>query len=542
MKKRIVPYVSVCLIFLGLAGCFSFYGPRTGIVVEKESGLPVEDAILVRSWSKINASVGGPVRTWLACNETVTDSEGKFSFGPRICFHGIPVLTDTEENLMLVYRPGYTVVETSADHKIITIAKVPYSKSARTAESNKVRSSYDTDLSKTSLLKAAVNQEEDLLKELTDLPAGILFTMPALNDIAIDNRGNIYLSNDRDILKLPRRGNRYDTANIGKTTLHDSGARIEIEIEHDQLYALQSGCLTSIDVSLAGEDDSPLATKRLVPGRGYVTFRRIAPGRPPAASPTSSRSTRLPTMKNSTEPAAATKPATPSATKQYVTVGGQSKYTREVPKKRVSTTPYPTPAIPLSNVPSVQEPKKLLEKSVQDLIHSHNNRFAIGADKMIHVGNSWFQTDGTMVDIRPIDVGSMKRQTAPQIVDTVTDENGNVVIAFYFPAERGPYRSGLALYDRNNTFLGATALPVEHDISGIAAAAGRYFACDRDSFYIIDKDFVLVTRQTLSPEVFGEYDLRRIKVDAAGENLFLVDGHHGRLLWYDLAINAWRRP
>ena len=77
-------YWVVGLFALLLAGCISIYSPHSGTVVDKESGLPVENAILVRSWDRVTLSFEGGSHSWLSTTETITDENGKFLFWPRI--------------------------------------------------------------------------------------------------------------------------------------------------------------------------------------------------------------------------------------------------------------------------------------------------------------------------------------------------------------------------------------------------------------------------------------------------------------------------
>lgn len=503
MGKR-VP-VCLCLVIgfvlLILAGCISFFTPRWGTVVDKESGMPVRDAILVRSWDKLTAGFEGPHHEWLATEETVSDEKGKFSFAPRVFFHGIPLLTGTKENQLLVFRPGHGYIETSTHHGIIELTKVPFNRYARAAEVGKVHSTYAADISRTELLKAAVQQEEELIKQLPELTQGVLYKMDALNDVAIDNRGNLYLAGNTEIVRIPRKGAGYDTANIGVTDIYDGSGQMELEIEFGWLYALRNTHLVRINISAATIEKSPLATRQYLPGRGLVIYR-----------PTTTTAAPAKIYKTTTAH------VTPS----------------QVP--RSSSTP------PQDTSPETNETEILVNSngSQPNSLPHEDLRFAIGNDGLIHMGDSLYSTKGVLIERRPIDVSSLNRRTSPKIVDTVVDHDGKTLVAFYFPSESGFYRSGVAVYDRNNRFLGVKTLPVELDVTGIAASAGRYYACDRESYYVMDKDFALVSRQLPDRNLFGEYVLRRIKVDAAGENLFLIDARYGRLLWYDLKSAAWR--
>lgn len=161
-------YWSVGVFALFLSGCIFIYSPHSGIVVEKGSGLPIEDAILVRSWDRGYATPAGATHSWLATTETITDENGKFSFWPRILFSGIPLIMWSEQNSFLIYRPGYGFTEIKDLKNVIELPKISFNRNTRSIEANKAQSSYSTDFYKTELLKAAVQQEEKLFKELPE--------------------------------------------------------------------------------------------------------------------------------------------------------------------------------------------------------------------------------------------------------------------------------------------------------------------------------------------------------------------------------------
>lgn len=499
------------IALLLLSGCFSFYLPRGGIVVEKESGLPVEDAILVRSWDRGLATPAGATHSRLAVAETATDEKGAFWFGPRLHFAGIPIIMWTEENPLIVYRPGFGFVEVRDDNGVIEIPKTPFNRYARYAEARKASSSYATDYYDAHLLKDTVQQEEKLLAYLPELTQGVLYVMPSLNDISFDSHGNLYLASDRSIVKLPRTDTGYDTENIGRTTpFANSAGRIEIEIDHDLLYALQSGKLIRLDVSATAEQDSPLATYQYVPGIGLT---RTMHGKPPSKAP---------------------QLLSPKPGKVVSADGNDS----GVAHGKLPTTPSGSspPASPKSGT------ELLASGNGPTAFPYHEYRFALGAYGSLHIGDSWYRTDGKLVGKMPLDVSSIKRQSAPSIVETLADEQGNILVVFFFPGEYGPFRSGIAVFDRDNQLKLVKELPVEWDVTGFAAADGRYFACDSRNFYLMDRDFRFISRHSPPAELFGEFALTRIKVDAAGDSLFLIDGQYGRLLWYDLKASDWREP
>lgn len=483
MRRKYI-YGSLCVFVILLSGCISIYSPRSGVVVEKESGLPIENAILVRSWDRGYATPAGATHSWLATSETATDENGRFSFWPRVFFSGIPLLMWTEENSVLVYKPGYGFATIRESQDVIELPKIPFNRYSRAAEANKAHSSYGTDFYKTELLKGTVQQEEKLIKELPELTKGVLYTMSSLNDIAIDSGGNIFLANHQGINKIPKNNNGYDTVNIGEMTIYNTSGAIELEIENDQLYALRGSHMYTLNVSSENIENTQLATKQFIPGRGLVLSRPMT-GVPATVAPGYSRP-------------------------------------------------------PRSTTKEIENPILLTNNNPANSLPSDSYRFALDRDGLIHIGGSRYQKNGELVDKQHLDVSSLKHQTAPKVVDTVTDDEGNTLVAFYFPSETSPLRSGIARYDKNHRYLGANLLPVNRDVTSISAAAGLFYACDSESFYILDKNLEVISRQLLSPEMFGEFDLRRIKVDSAGENLFLIDSRYGRLLWYDLKSSQWR--
>jgi len=82
-KFKLVFYLVLCLPALFLfSKCFAFpknFGPYEGIVVDMETGEPIEGAIVFFEFVTVSGSVGGPVYHHGDSLDVFTDEDGKFS-------------------------------------------------------------------------------------------------------------------------------------------------------------------------------------------------------------------------------------------------------------------------------------------------------------------------------------------------------------------------------------------------------------------------------------------------------------------------------
>lgn len=519
-KNKCLLLLSMGLLLSVLTGCIAIYTPRSGRVVEKGSGRPIQDAIIVRAWDKRFATVAGAMLSSVVLEETVSDDDGRFSFGPRILFSGIPILHWTEENPLLVFRPGYTSLALRKKAKVIELSALALNRYTRDTAAREARSHYLYD---TTLLRKAVQQEEALIRELPEVTKGVMYSLHGLNDIAFDSRGNLFLSGSMEIVKLPKTGNNYETLSIGKTSISDQRETVEIEIFQNQLYALGLKKLSRIDVSATAGDASPLAPTTFVPGKGFVRKAVAVHARPPIKThPVVTRRESI----NSSQP------------------GGQQTSQKPGP---VLGKPQPAPVEPKQaseepgaspqNIPRPMR-EVLFEYSHRNALPNHDYRFAMGADGLIEVGTDSFKLNGEMIKRRTMDLSVLRYGSQYQVVETLYHD-GYLVVALTIPSG-SRFKNAIFIFNSENELVAVKKLPVQDPVQGLAAAGERYYACDAKSFYVFDHHFSLISSHTVPPELFGEFYLSRIKVDSGGENLFLIDRRYDRLLRYDLRNNDWR--
>jgi hypothetical protein len=102
----------VVLVVLGLAliGCSirlaSGAGPWQAQVVDAETGAPLEGVVVLASWWKGTASVGGWVDTYHDSIEVATDREGRFTIPARKYVNPNP-FTRFGDPLFVLFKPGY---------------------------------------------------------------------------------------------------------------------------------------------------------------------------------------------------------------------------------------------------------------------------------------------------------------------------------------------------------------------------------------------------------------------------------------------------
>lgn len=94
-RKRIL----ITLVVMKLLGMYGCYPPYRGVVLDGETKKPIQGAVVLVTYSRVYASVGGEVEyPPSAVKETVTDAEGRFFLGPElvwefpglICWFGVP--------------------------------------------------------------------------------------------------------------------------------------------------------------------------------------------------------------------------------------------------------------------------------------------------------------------------------------------------------------------------------------------------------------------------------------------------------------------
>lgn len=116
---RAVPVVLVA-VTLVLVGCSirlaSGAGPWQAQVVDAETGEPLEGVVVLATWWKGTASVGGWVDTYHDSVEVVTDREGRFTIPARRYVNPNP-FTRFRDPLYLLFKPGFGEAQWPPAHR-----------------------------------------------------------------------------------------------------------------------------------------------------------------------------------------------------------------------------------------------------------------------------------------------------------------------------------------------------------------------------------------------------------------------------------------
>ena len=113
MRKKF--YLLIALIILSLqAGCLYAVrhdGPYHGKVVDEQTREPIEGAVVLGWWRVYHFGLGGGYTTYHDSREAVTDKNGEFT----IKGEGLRILSNLKPMGILVYKSGYTYIETQWD-------------------------------------------------------------------------------------------------------------------------------------------------------------------------------------------------------------------------------------------------------------------------------------------------------------------------------------------------------------------------------------------------------------------------------------------
>jgi len=83
-------------------------GPWHGQVIDAETGKPLEGVVVLATWWKHFASVGGWSNGKLYdSEEVVTDAEGRFAIKSRWLINWFPLLSEIRGPQLYVFKPGY---------------------------------------------------------------------------------------------------------------------------------------------------------------------------------------------------------------------------------------------------------------------------------------------------------------------------------------------------------------------------------------------------------------------------------------------------
>lgn len=459
-KFRIV--VLIILVGFILTGCMSVFLPKSGAVVDKASGLPIENVIVVRSWLHVDAGLGGAVQRNAKFSEIATEADGRFFFGPDVFFHVIPFFTWTEENPLLFYKPGYEAYQAKSIPSTVTLEAIPQNRSVRKLELEGAERHHF--FYESTLLKETSKQEEANVKDLTDYTTGVLYKINTnyLNNIvgvAFDNRDNIYISTRRDVVKISKNDTGYD-------------------VRHADIY---DDFLTNYWVQVASDF------------KGNLYFMQNGNLK----------------IQNETSP---------------------------TNLNRFKTERNPDRELNLGNGMIITNSNYQPKDKGQSGFPNDNIRFAVDQNGNLQFGNASFSINGNKIGtIAATPDPSVIRY--PETVETVFDKDGKLYIVYN--DKYNPSNNAIAISSNGGKDIKWKNKLIGKSITGIAITDDKIYLCDKDSFYILDKNFKLVEHKLLSINVFGKVRLNGIKVDRNNKNLILIDAGYARLLSYNLETDQW---
>ncbi|MCD4677516.1 MAG: hypothetical protein K8S18_16210 [Desulfobacula sp.] len=166
--QRKTLYISLSLL-IGISIILILYSQTfiawKGVVLDRETGKPVEGAVVVRSWDRVTNSFGGAVSRSLAFKETLSDKNGKFKIFRKFPSLMIPVLSWVEEDPACVYKPGYKFLELRKKTRVVKLTKIPTIPALRKKELYEARNYIDFDFKhQLNIFFQIINRESEFIE------------------------------------------------------------------------------------------------------------------------------------------------------------------------------------------------------------------------------------------------------------------------------------------------------------------------------------------------------------------------------------------
>lgn len=238
-----------------------------GQVVEKGTGIPIEGAVIVRSWDREWPTPAGTGSELSTIKEGVSGKDGKFSVSNRSLSISIPFFYQIVENSTIVFKPGYKVLALNKRTSVIDMEKIPPSYYVRHEEAEKAKTmNYEVDFYSTKHLREVIEKEERTVKSLPRYVPGVFYQgftfekdfLMLPSDIAIDEEGNVYVADLDVIHKFSKNGE------LIKKRMDNLRAEKDIEFDkRGNLYAYAFGewllkiNLPDLDISYLSHERFP---------------------------------------------------------------------------------------------------------------------------------------------------------------------------------------------------------------------------------------------------------------------------------------------
>lgn len=107
MKKLLGLSLLVGLLFLSGCAITHEYGPYMGKVVEKETGEPIEGAVVFMKFYSRLPTPGGPVGYYADAAETLTDEQGEFVIPSQRIWAFRPLSSWDQQPSIIIFKPVY---------------------------------------------------------------------------------------------------------------------------------------------------------------------------------------------------------------------------------------------------------------------------------------------------------------------------------------------------------------------------------------------------------------------------------------------------
>lgn len=142
-----------------------------GKVVEKGTGRPIENAVLVRGWTKATGNPAAISHTTYEIKETVSDNNGAFVLWGIMPPLVIPLIEQVYEEKSIVFKPGYKLVIVENHRWIVELERVPTFRAVREKELEDMSDAQfgGIDFWETALLRKVVVREREFLETLKTL-------------------------------------------------------------------------------------------------------------------------------------------------------------------------------------------------------------------------------------------------------------------------------------------------------------------------------------------------------------------------------------
>lgn len=127
-RKSAVLVLLFVIIYLLFIANVSIVGPYSGTVTDRQTGVPIEGASVLISWSKVTPNAGGGYTENVGASLVSTDKKGEYNSPRKFYYLGfLSFMTSTN---VVIYQPGYQAyIESDSSFKeknnIVKLDRIP---------------------------------------------------------------------------------------------------------------------------------------------------------------------------------------------------------------------------------------------------------------------------------------------------------------------------------------------------------------------------------------------------------------------------------